>query len=364
MPETEAISNTSDSEIAVADPKARPSNVLRDSSADILRGAAIWGVAYVHGHHLLLGSVTPVLSSDAFSWCVPIFVILSGFFGAGSVERERLRPQASYMVSVRRRLGRLLIPYLAYSFVYCIANSFWKHSPKQIVTVDFAGYGWSGQYYFIILFQCAIFLPWLVRFRCRPWMVLCSFAILEAVIFALPAIKWHASLLRKVLDDRFSPFWIPYLLLAIWLHRAWQARLRSVTSPLSAWPMSAIMLLLLACQERIYAALHFNSWVTYQKPLIVALAPFMFIALISMAKSLPGRIQGVFAQLGSYSLGIFCLNPLVIRGVANVVKFDSSRLPVWLAMFILPIMTVTGVVGVCYLICRVLEKCGLRALVR
>jgi hypothetical protein len=336
----------------------------RDTRSDLIRGLAIWGVVFAHGSNLLLKHGVALIPVETFSWPVPVFVILSAFFSAGSILRN---DQIHYWQSVRKRLLRLGIPFLAWSVLYLIVErKAWHLSILKIITQDFAGYGWSGQYYFIILLQSAFILPVLARMRFGVRTVIASFAALETTVIILPNVHWHPDLLRKILDDRFLPFWIPHLLLGVWLTRIWHNRLRSVMPAAVGWLLLLACSVIFANQVRICSAFGSGLWVGYQTPVDVLLSPLFFFALVSAVTTLPTPIAGVVRQLGVYSLGIFCINPLMIRLIVMIPTrgIDASPRYWILTHGIAPFVTVSIIVILCGLGSRFLELIGLKRLVR
>ena len=97
-------------------------------------------------------------------FCVPVFVALwAYYFERGLAER----PAVGALDYYGRRTLRLLVPYAFWTALYLALShspADWRTTPLHtIVGGWFGGYGWPGQYFFLILFQLILVLPVLRR---------------------------------------------------------------------------------------------------------------------------------------------------------------------------------------------------------
>ena len=135
----------------------------RDIRSDYLKAAAIIGVVCIH---------VSLPFADAFRFCVPVFVAVWAFYFDRGLSRRNT--QAAW-VYVTRRFWGLFVPYLFWTVLYVSlfhSRSEWEQVPLHtLIGGWFGGYGWHGQYFFIILFQLTCLMPW---FRCLLTLVACN----------------------------------------------------------------------------------------------------------------------------------------------------------------------------------------------
>ncbi|MGC4032509.1 MAG: acyltransferase [Tepidisphaeraceae bacterium] len=340
--------------------EARP----RDLSTDALRGIAIWGVVYVHGAFLFRPAGSGLLmSADAVRWAVPVFVILAGLFSApaGSGNSHGTKSATTVLIG---RLSRLATPFTVWSLVYFLHQRGWERWPDvvKIITTHFAGYGWSGQYYFIILFQIAG-IAWLLGRRVvKPMHAYLAFGAVFILTTMLSRVT-GAGTLKKLFDDRFVLFWIPHLLFGMAIAYERGRRLPKVWPPLIA---SAVLFLSIAAfveGNTLLSSLGAVAWATYQNPIWIATTPILFIAFSSLITAMPDRIKLPISGIGQYSLGIFCLNPLVIDLLSSM-HWSIAQKSRWISDLLLPIASVTAIMLICYALSRLIGALGLTKLVR
>ena len=233
----------------------------------------------------------------------------------------------------------------------------------------FNGFGWAGQYYFLILIQAAFLIPLVAGRRIGWGWVIGAFLVLLAWTVALslrPRLA-HPLSGHVGLDDRWIIMWLPYLLLGSWLSQRWAGRLPSVVPGVVGWATLAAATLLLAVAPRApnppELAHMFNR---YQDPLLVAMLPAIFLAACAAANAMPAVIARPLATAGEYSLGVYCMNPLldglaVRRLLAGVHVGPTMALP---ASVVAPLVETALIVGATTLFSVVLDRCGLSRLVR
>jgi len=286
---------------------------------DLLKVFSIFGVVFIHS----CADSTLSLVSYYFRFCVPIFIITSFFL----VERA----QSSKSVEIsplnfwKQRIPRLVLPFLIWSSFYTILN-LQANYPSFLswITRHWIGYGWSGQYYLIVLIQLIIIYPWLRKIHVTPRLLLAvgfiSFLFLYLPFSYLPLA--NASIISK-LRELPSIYWIFYVLFAIYTARHYESIRHKLAKIATNNRFSlALAILLWPCllifEEIVLRAFDVNSQPYFRLSIMVVscFIFLMFIKLDILLESQPLRpwtgIRDVITWLSSWTLGVFCLNPLVI----------------------------------------------------
>lgn len=186
----------------------------REARTDYLKAAAIFGVVYIHAEGMFSGF---------FRFCVPIFIGLwAYYYECGLARRERV----VHTAYVFDRFVRLLVPYLFWTVIYLsvfyTAADFQEMPWHTIIGGMFGGYGWAGQYFFIILFQLTLLMPLL-----RQWVNKYSVWAVIAIGLLINAITDYVLFENRIisgLGDRLFIYWLPYVFLGIALARGYVGR--------------------------------------------------------------------------------------------------------------------------------------------
>ena len=120
---------------------------------DFAKAISIFGVVYIHSG--INDNPLFINTTSYFRFCVPIFIIISFFLAEHS--HLNSRKQNSKFYFLKKRLSRLMIPYVFWSLLYAFGQYFLGIRS----VIDFGPtFAWQGQYFFIILFQLTIIYPW------------------------------------------------------------------------------------------------------------------------------------------------------------------------------------------------------------
>ena len=142
----------------------------RIEAFDLLRAAAIFGVVWIHGCDTC---VRALRMSRYASISVPLFILISFFLMQSSAIRH---PEAGWRQILRKRLGRLLPAYAAWSAAYVAVRlakraAFPSADPAALdpVSVVWLG-GASYQLYFIaaLIYWSVLSLPLILFFSRHP----------------------------------------------------------------------------------------------------------------------------------------------------------------------------------------------------
>ncbi|MBU1442794.1 MAG: acyltransferase family protein [Gammaproteobacteria bacterium] len=187
-------------------PQRQP--VSRDLRADFLKAAAIVGVVLIH-------SSVPL--SDVYRFCVPAFIGLWAFYAEKSMARREVPEQRAYLW---HRGIELAVPYLAWTifYIWMFESSHWRTaSLHTIVGGWFGGFGWAGQYYFVILLQLVVLFPLLRRIATeRTTMPL----IFGGCLLNVAAGYWlFDNRVVAAIGNRPFVYWLPFAFAGIALAR-------------------------------------------------------------------------------------------------------------------------------------------------
>ncbi len=190
----------------------------RSKKIDQIKGIAILGVIYIHVSGAF-GYVDSYLHDVTYALSrltVPCFIVLFSYF----FERKLIKDNNAIVYI--NRLYTLLIPFCFWSLLYFFITADLATvtlNQIKIITMYWGGYGWSGQYFFILLFQVILVFPVLRRLAENKAIRLLAL-LLTSVLFVLNTYFYHLvpEIIAKI-SDRLIIYWIPYVLLGILMAR-------------------------------------------------------------------------------------------------------------------------------------------------
>lgn len=327
-------------------------NQEREKVFDLIRGVAILGVVYIHGSDLLMPGQTPWLDASYFRWGVPLFLLLSALF---SIRSLRAKPVPAFKY-LGRRYRKLLLPFLVYSLLYFVLLADWSSlSPSSVITKHFSGYGWPGQYFFILLFQLVLFYPLFSRVNLtkNAFLLAMVLSFLFFPIFAF--LIAHNGILDKI-SYRVFIYWIPYMIAGAYLAQN-EDVFRSLPQKYPA-VISAVLCILMPFSislERTFFANSKDQFYVLDSVLATTLILIFFAP--SWLSHWKGKASEIISLLGRYSLGVFCLNPLVIvctRWLLNQLQISLILNPLF--NLIISFISVVYVSVVCMALIKLIEK--------
>jgi surface polysaccharide O-acyltransferase-like enzyme len=316
----------------------------RLASADILKLMAIFGVVYIHGTALISFSKPDINSAELdyeivthlFSFCVPVFIILWAYFMNKSISKKG----TGYIIS---RFYKLLIPFLFWSTIYFLILADFKIGLRSILTKYWLGYGWSGQYYFIILFQLLLFFPVISRIS----KYLANFLPVLFFIFLLFYILITYSGLFNIhiidlLGDRPFFYWIPYAMIGI-IYSQKEVKFKV--------PVIVAVCSLALIPLEYYFLNRFP--IRYLLPSTFVASFFLFSSFIQTNityQMLNVRLGKIIEKVSASTLGIFCINPLVVVCFKPIFTSFGIHPQFPGCTIIIPIISAVFVMCVCLLV--------------
>lgn len=331
----------------------------RLAAADILKVLAITAVVFIHGSSLI-SSCGATLGFPAFihnlilmlRFCVPVFI----FLWAYCQEKSTLKHGSFKLLYARFYV--LLVPFFFWSFVYFILSADFKTLTfTTAVTRHWTGFGWAGQYYFVILFQLMLLFPVLRWISMRIGTSIPLLYIFSLIFYALISYTgWlYIDGIGKIGDRPFI-YWLPYVVLGItYAHK-------------NIFPVKVPLVLGLVFTALIPLEFYFFNL----REVGIYLHPAVFISSFILLSSLEIKIS--YAALGrtvtwaiqviaKNTLAVFCLNPLVIMLLAPIFRSNKLSLNFVGACVVGPILSTLIILIVCILITSILKRLKLGILV-
>jgi surface polysaccharide O-acyltransferase-like enzyme len=330
----------------------------RSLTADALKAVSIFAVVFIHGAFLLPTSTSYLQwLSPPLRFCVPVFIFFWAYFSEISIVKHG-NPYG-YLAT---RFKRLMIPFIFWSILYfIIIADFSKLTFTTAVTMHWSGYGWSGQYYFIILFQLIILFPIIRRISCYISNFTVAFLIISVLFFITIAYSplFNVSLIGK-LGDRIFIYWLPYTVLGIIY--AGKKEVPSLSVPLAIGLISPIFIVIECHYSR--------TQILLGSPYLI---PTVFISSVLLLDSVMNKknelkyinpvVNKAITTLSQNTLGIFCINPLVVITLAPVFKASPYHWIFWGAPIIIPVISTLLVIFVCLGIIHIIKRINLGVLV-
>ena len=134
--------------------------------------------------HCLPQEAAAVALRPALNPAVAVFVFLSGYL----TPRERV---ADVGVFLRRRVGKIAAPYVAWTVVYLVARG--GAAPLAVLAAFVVGGGSAQLYYLVVYLQLVLLTPWLFRLLERPTLRVALYAVTPLVLCALCVLR-HGGL--------------------------------------------------------------------------------------------------------------------------------------------------------------------------
>lgn len=280
---------------------------------DLLKAIGIWGVVYIHSSLGLFSHLDLISMTNYFRFCVPIFISISFFLLEQRLISEERVGYISIEAFLKKRLPRLVVPYLFWTCVYIIINHKSTYpSISKFITNHWIGFGWSGQYYFVVLMALTVIYPWLrtVDLSQKMLGIIAIFTIFLYLPFN------YTSVFCKDRNCMQLPFlYLFYMFLGIYLARKYEeikARFQRVNLHLR---LSLVLAspLFIVLEESLLGNLDSGRRVYFRASTM--LASYLILVIFSSFEDSLSKAKSInylSSYLSSWSLGIFCINPLII----------------------------------------------------
>lgn len=289
----------------------------------VIRGACILAVIGTH--------ISP-LGKDFLNFCVPVFVLLSGFYLSLSKRNEKV--PGFY----RRTLHYLLIPYVAYSALFAmpwiLKGTSWRQLAELFLSSNLEAHLW----FMPMIIGLYILHPWLRRvFRRQPLLTFLGAMVLQVWVWPLmrrSGLPPGAATTTLSFLAMIGYFVAGYFLLeqvrpAVRLCRSPWGKV-AVTALWLHWPVITTFF-----DRSPFAGLGGKVLLT-----VSSLAAFFVLAFLSRPAFAAGkRIVGWVSPFGLYSFGVYLLHPLLIsvfsKALGLTLGWEQEGLPGYPIIFLL-----------------------------
>jgi fucose 4-O-acetylase-like acetyltransferase len=331
----------------------------RFAEFDLIRALAIVSVVITHAGFFAFPDrrILFVAIDTLQLFCVPAFLILSGFFLTNKRENQH-----NPALVVQKRLSRILPPYLFWSVTLYIINNLAEIQKFDLLSLlrDILTGSVRPPYYFIVVIvQCYGWWWLLVKIRVlerRKVLALgLTIQIIFTILFYLTALKYISIPLP--LMERWIFSWMLPFSTGLFLGGSYD-RIQSVLDRIKMQILGVTILFYIASIWEYYLISEVNSegWFlrSFFKISSQGYAIWFVLSILAFSKSiaLPSRVSGLVKILAAYSFPIYLLDSTVVKYVLLVFyKFIDPVNPLLKLGFL-----VTGTLLGCWAIIYLLEK--------
>lgn len=319
--------------LAIATARPRPASARtapreRFLELDLLRAFSVAAVVFIHAGSWIHGQDAPAQSGlDAAAITLARFCVPALIFASGLVSFRSARRSSSTGDFLRRRWLRTLVPWLAWTPVYAVADVLLGKvalDPHDLLV--WLAYGAGHLYFLVLIAQLALLLPLLVRADVRLLVAIAAGAMALQLALGIVhtygpvpngALAWPLTYLPQM----EAPFWAGWFLLGCAAGAGYE-RLRGMSW---LWPGALIVTVAasLAVLAEAYAVPG-DQWRqgTYaflwpsRLPQVLALTA----VLLWLGRDLAPRLRWLWAPvtaISQRSLGVYVLHVLALELLAR-----------------------------------------------
>lgn len=269
---------------------------------DFLKSISIFGVVFIHSRN---DNIISEITSELFRVAVPLFIVFFSYFLEKNLSSVSTKKE--YNDILKQKFFLLFLPYAFFTILYFfILNDLSLIKPRELITGYWSGYGWSGQYFFIVLFQLILVFPLLQKIVNVKLIYIITISLFLYLIMSY--IFWNLSFVSK-LSDRIFIYWLPYAILGILLYRNIDL-FKNIANKL-------ILFTIFLIPTEFFIFNYFNivhsPYVLVSILVSSSLIAIYFIVNENIIKKyLPDYLKKLSIYISNKTLGIFVLNPLFI----------------------------------------------------
>lgn len=269
---------------------------------DFLKSISIFGVVFIHSRN---DNIISEITSELFRVAVPLFIVFFSYFLEKNLSSVSTKKE--YNDILKQKFFLLFLPYAFFTiFYFFILNDLSLIKPRELITGYWSGYGWSGQYFFIVLFQLILVFPLLQKIVNVKLIYIITISLFLYLIMSY--IFWNLSFVSK-LSDRIFIYWLPYAILGILLYRNIDL-FKNIANKL-------ILFTIFLIPTEFFIFNYFNivhsPYVLVSVLVSSSLIAIYFIVNENIIKKyLPDYLKKLSIYISNKTLGIFVLNPLFI----------------------------------------------------
>lgn len=269
---------------------------------DFLKSISIFGVVFIHSRN---DNIISEITSELFRVAVPLFIVFFSYFLEKNLSSVSTKKE--YNDILKQKFFLLFLPYAFFTILYFfILNDLSTIKPRELITGYWSGYGWAGQYFFIILFQLILIFPLLQKIVNIKlvYITVVSLFLYITMSYAF----WDLSIVSK-LSDRIFIYWVPYAILGVLLYR----NIDLFKNISNKFIIFSIILIPIEFFIFNYLNIVHSPYVIFSVLVSSSLIAIYFIVNENIIKiSLPNYLKILSIYISNKTLGIFVLNPLFI----------------------------------------------------
>lgn len=310
---------------------------VRNNTIDLFKAIAIFGVVFIHS----MSELSPFIEQlkDSFRFGVPLFILYWAYFLTKSFNNNR----DNSLIFFIDKLKQLLIPFLFWSTLYFIVlyRAEINLPILKLISKYWSGYGWSGQYFLVILFQGVLIYPFIYTLGKKKWIVLTSICITPFLYYLITP-HFETNTLMSQLSYRPIIYWVPYLLIGIY---ASSIKLEKVpTYDHKCLFIIVVAVLMASILLPVETFLWKRIGIVHSPYLLVSMIPvtvLLFYVSLKFSFKFPPKIGMVFEYIGERTFAIFLLNPLVIFFLQKKLSIvnDTNFLTPFIIMIVCLVIT-------------------------
>ena len=320
-------------------------------SIDFLKVISIYGVVFIHSS--IKENYISQYTEAIFRFSVPIFIIYFSYF-----LNKKLKNQNKKYPILLYRFKKLFYAYLFFTILdlFLFYNNVFDISIKKLITSYLTGYGWSGQYFFIILFQIIIFFPFIKKISEYNFYYILIINLFLYLIFSY--FLWKYNLI-SLISDRLFIYWVFYVILGIKLSES-KNKLYFLNKYYPYFIILSIIYTLYEYKFFIHNSMPHSPYVLSSVlilSIIIALYPFIY-----KIKSY-GKIDQYIVSISKRTMGIFLLNPILIHFIKPIFMKSIININSDFLVFILVVLFSILIFILCIILIYILQKTFLRKVI-
>lgn len=323
--------------------------MARNAAIDVWKGWSIFGVVWIHCAFLVPHRPAHLdVLSPMWTFGVPLFLVYWAYFQACSARRPAGPGNPRWA-----RARNLLLRFLFWSTVYWLLEGDFQSGLLHQISRHWSGYGWPGQYFFLLLLQAILVFPLIRKLSDRiPFWA--NIAATVAVLGLVGRI-WNLPPVLAKIGDRPVVFWLPELVLGCHLASGRFPRIR-IPEPFLVAGIAAIGL------ESAFLPTSAAILGPYFLVAIFLSTAAIAVSTVSAGSgtdaAASGRLARFMTLLSRRSMAIFCINPLVLVVLGPwLAGLPPVSFPgVWI---VLPILNTSLAVGLSLAVAAILDRIGL-----
>ena len=247
---------------------------------DFLKFISIFGVVFIHSRN---DNIISEITSELFRVAVPLFIVFFSYFLEKNLSSVSTKKE--YNDILKQKFFLLFLPYAFFTILYFfILNDLSTIKPRELITGYWSGYGWAGQYFFIILFQLILIFP-----------------LLQKIV--------NIKLVYITVVSLFLYITMSYAILGVLLYR----NIDLFKNISNKFIIFSIILIPIEFFIFNYLNIVHSPYVIFSVLVSSSLIAIYFIVNENIIKiSLPNYLKILSIYISNKTLGIFVLNPLFI----------------------------------------------------